>query len=170
MIARQITRTRPIPAWPDAPATVDPDKAHPRAAEMAEALREGVSTFTDLLGRGFSGSEIVEHFPDAKALATKLSSRQVFPGADLVPEMVAKAKAAIVNQPPMPAGTRDTQVLFLAWGRYCAARNAFLVDPWDSQRERCADLLRAFFRLTPLQPGLVDRVVRAAVASMETRH
>lgn len=170
MIARQITRTRPMPAWPDAPATVDPAKAHPRAVEMAEALREGVATFTEILARGFSGAEIVEHFADAKALAEKLSSRQVFPGADLVPEMVAKAKAAIVNQPPMPAGARDNQVLFMSWGRYCAARNAFLVDPWDSQRERCADLLRAYFRLTPLQPALIDRVVRAAVASMETLH
>lgn len=158
------------PQWPDVPATVDPDAAHPRAVQMAEAMREGSCTFRDLIGSGFTSAEITEHYPEAKALAASLSVRQVSPGADLLADMAVKAKAAIVSHKPMPKGTADTQALYLAWGRYCAARNAHVVDPWAGQRERCLDLLRAYFQATTAGPAVTEHVVRAVAEVLEARH
>lgn len=158
------------PYWPDVPTTVDADAMHPRAVEMAEAMREGVCTFRDLIGRGFTGSEITEHLPDAKALAASLSVRQALPGADLPAEMLAKARAAIVGQQPMPVGAADTQALFLAWSRYCAARAAHVLDPWPSQRERCIALLRAYLKDAGLAPAVTDRIAREVERSIEGRH
>ena len=80
---------------------------------------------------------------------------------DLLADMAVKAKAAIVNHKPMPKGTADTQALYLAWGRYCAARNAHVVDPWAGQRERCLDLLRAYFQATTAGPAVTEHVGRA---------
>lgn len=158
------------PYWPDVPATVDPEAAHPRAVEMAEAMREGACTFRELLGRGFTGAEITEHYPDAKALAASLSVRQVFPGADLLADLVAKAKAAIVGHQPMPAGAGDSQALFLAWSRYCAARAAYVVDPWADQRERCIRLLRGYLKDAGAFPAVIDRVAREVERLLEARH
>lgn len=156
--------------WPDTVLTVDPDSMHPRAVEMADARREGVTTFRGLIGAGFTTAEITEFHAEAKALASSLSVRQVSPGADLLAEMVAKARAAIASHRPMPKGATETQALFVAWGRYCAARSAYVIDPWDGQRERCLDLLRAYFRATPAGEAVTDHVVRAVAETMGARH
>jgi len=165
---RFTSQTRP--QWPDAPITVDRETMHPRAVELAEALREGPATFRDLLGAGFTAAEITEFFAEAAALAASLRSRQVSPGADLLAEMVAKARAAVPSHRPMPKGAVETQALFVAWGRYCAARAAFVLDPWDGQRERCLDLLRAYFRATPAGEAVTGHVVRGVAEIMGARH
>lgn len=154
------------PDWPDTVLAVDPDAMHPRAVEMAEAMREGVATFRGLIGAGFTAAEIAEFHAEAKVLATGLSVRQVSPGADLLAEMVAKAKAAIKNHRPMPKGATETQALFVAWERYCLARNAYVLDQWGGQRERCLDLLRAYFRTTPAGEAVTDHVVRAVAETL----
>jgi hypothetical protein len=158
------------PQWPDAPVTVDREAMHPRAVELAEAMREGLGTFRDLVGAGFTAAEITEFHAEARALATSLAARQVSPGADLLAEMVTKARAAIAAHRPMPKGATETQALFVAWGRYCAARAAYLLDPWDGQRERCLDLLRAYFRATPAGEAVTGHVVRAVAETMGARH
>ena len=160
----------PRPDWPDAALTVDPERMHPRAVAMAEAFREGATTFKAIIGAGFTAAEIIEFRDDAEALAKHLSVRQVSPGADLMAEMVAKAKAAIANRLPMPKGATETQALFVAWGRYCAARAAHTLDPWEGQRERCLTLLRAYFRATPAGPAVAEHVVRAVAETMGARH
>lgn len=162
--------TQPRPHWPDVPATVDSDAAHPRAVEMAEAMREGRATFKELIGAGFTSAEIIEFHKEAEAIAMERATRQVSPGADLLSEMIVKAKAAIVNHMPMPKDAVESQSLYLAWGRYCAARNAHVVDPWSGQRERCIEMLRAYFRLTPAGPATTDHVVRAVAETLEARH
>lgn len=157
----------PPPGFPDTAPEVDAERMHPRAVEMASAFREGTTTFAALIGAGFTTAEITEFHVEAKALATSLSSRQVSPGADLLSDMVMKAKAAISSHRPMPKGARETQALYVAWERYCAARNAYLLDCWDGQRERCLSLLRAYFRATPAGAAVTDHVVRAVAAQLE---
>lgn len=165
---RATTQTRPD--WPDLPLTIDPDTAHPRAVEMAQAMRAGATTFRDLTGEGFTAAEIVEHKDEAKALATQLSQRQLSPGADRLSEMIAKAGAAIPNRMPMPKGATETQAMVIAWNRYCIARHAFKLDGWAGQRERCIDLLRAYFGRTPAGEAVTGHVVNEAAAAMRVSH
>lgn len=168
--ARPGRTIQPRPQWPDVPASIDTDAAHPRAVEMAEAMREGRATFKELIGAGFTSAEIIEFHKDAEAMAIERATRQISPGADLLAEMIVKAKAAIINHRPMPKGAVESQPLYLAWGRYCAARNAHVVDPWSGQRERCLALLFAYFRLTPAGPATTEHVVRAVAETLEARH
>lgn len=156
------------PQWPEPVMPTDPDVMHPRAVAMAEAMREGATTFRGLIAAGFTAAEITEFHREAEALATARADRQVSPGADLLAEMTAKACAAIHNRRPMPKGTTETQALFVAWGRYCAARAAMVVDPWDGQRERCLSLLSAYFRLTPAGETIAGYVVAAVADSFAT--
>lgn len=156
--------------WPETVLPADPDTMHPRAVEMAQAMREGHSSFRQLIGEGFTCSEITEHFKEAQALAQALSVKQVLPGADLPSEMIEKAKAAIQNQPPKHKGTTESQASYLAWSRYCEARNALVIDNWPGQRQRCMDLLEAYFRTTTAGPAITNYVLCAIRPTLETRH
>lgn len=134
------------------------ETAHPRACEMAEAMREftalgnGGPTFRDLIRAGFTSAEIAEHHRQAERIATERGTRQVTPDADRLAELVAKAIAPLPNRLPLPANTSETQALYVAWGHYCVARGAYLLDPWPGQRERCLDKLRDYFNRLPLHP------------------
>jgi hypothetical protein len=161
---------QPRPTWPEAPLTVDPDKMHPRAVAMAEAMRAGAMTFRDLGAEGFTTAEIAEFRNEAVALAKALSTRQVTPGADRLSEMIAKALAAIANQLPHPKGAAETQAAVVAWNRYCASVSAYRLDPWPSQRERCIDLLRLYFRQTPAGDVVSHYVVSETAAKMRVMH
>ncbi|WP_234186445.1 hypothetical protein [Shinella sp. NM-101] len=156
--------------WPDAVLTIDPDLMHPRAIAMADQLREGVVTFRGLIGAGFTAAEITEFLPEAKALATSLSIRQSAPGVDLLAELVAKACAAISHRRPTVRGGEESEASYIAWSRYCQARNAYVIDPWAGQRERCLDLLRIFFRTTPIGEVAINHILHAVAHTMEARH
>lgn len=122
------------------------DEPHPRAAALAETMRDIFSLgngvgFRDLLGAGFTSAEIIEHHAAAEKLATELSEKRVSPPPDMMAEIRAKAQAPVPNDPPAPRRTVVTQALFVAWRKYCASRSALAFDPWDGQRERCLDLL-----------------------------
>ncbi len=149
------------PDWPDAVLSRDPETMHPRAVEMAQAMREGSGTFRDLVAAGFTVAEITEFNREAKALATTLSARQMSPGADRLSELAEKARAAIENRPPMPKGATETQPLLVAWSAYCRAIAAYKLDRWPAQRERCLKQLEAFFRQTPAGPAVTRHVVCA---------
>lgn len=150
--------------------SVDPDTMHPRAIEMAEAMREGATAFRDLIGAGFTPAEIGRFHEEARALAICRAERQVAPSPDRLSEMIDKARAAIANRMPLAKGAGETQAMVVAWNRYCMARNAYRLDAWDGQRERCAVLLHAFFRQTPVRLAVADFVVRETVKTMGARH
>lgn len=152
--------------WPDPVLNVDPDSMHPRAIKMADAMQEGTTTFRALIGAGFTAAEIGRFHEEARALAASREVRQITPSADRISEMVDKANAAIPNRMPMPKGASESQSMVVAWGRYCMARNAYQIDAWEGQRERCARLLRDFFRLTPLGEAVTDFVVLEADKTM----
>lgn len=166
--SRASVQTRPAP--PEPVLAADPDTMHPRAVAMAEAMRGGAVTFRALVGEGFTTAEIVEFKDEARALATTLSTRQVAPGADLMSELVEKARAAIHHRLPQPAGASECQASVTAWHRYCLAKNAHVLDPWPGQRERCLSLLEAYFRTTPAGPNVTAYVVRAVAETLEARH
>ncbi|CAI2936122.1 hypothetical protein [Aminobacter niigataensis] len=134
------------------------ESPHPRACEMAEAMREfsalgnGGPTFRDLIREGFTSAEITEHHRQAEQLANERGTRQIRPEPDRLAELVAKAVSPLPNRLPLPAGTAETQALFQAWGQYCAARGSHLLDPWSGQRERCLDKLRDYLNRLPLHP------------------
>ena len=153
-----------------APARVEhpfPDDApHPRCLELAEAMREGSNTWRLAMAAGFTAAEIAEFWQQAGATAAGRPPRQTGgPRGDLLADMKLKAREAVQNFRPLPAGTADSQALYVAWGAYCAARNAFSIDPAgnDAQRARCIDRLEAYFRLTTAGPS----VARAVVAHVE---
>lgn len=155
----------------DHPAVGSGSEPHPRALEMAEAMREiaaigGGVTYRDLVGAGFTAAEIIEHHPAAERLAKDASTRQVSPSPDLMAEMVDKARQAWPNRMPLPAGARENQALFQHWGRYCAARAAYKLDCWSGQRERCLDTLTDFLDRLPLLPRDRKQIVRAVAATL----
>lgn len=155
---------------PGPTSSVDPDTMHPRAIEMAEAMREGATAFRDLIGRGFTPAEIARFHEEARALAVSRAERQVAPSPDRLSELIDKARAAIANRMPLPKGAGETQAMVVAWNRYCLARNAYRLDAWDGQRERCASLLHAFFRQTPVRQAVADYVVAECMKTMGARH
>lgn len=158
------------PLWPDAPHTIDPEAMHPRAVEMAQAMREGVATWRDLRGAGFSEAELTLFAADARSLATTLSARQARPGGDLLAEMAAKAGAAIASQPPLARGASPTQAACVAWGAYCRAVAAYRLDPWPPARERCLSLLSAWLeRHAALGPARVRHVADSAAKALDRR-
>lgn len=121
---------------------------HRRAVEMAAAMQDifalgnGVG-FKDLLRAGFTSAEIIEHHEAADQLATEASVKRIGPAPDGMAEVKAKACSPVPNDPPRPRRTGEGQALFVAWRRYCAARQALAFDPWEGQRERCLALLGA---------------------------
>ncbi len=135
--ARFTAQTRPI--HPEAGAD-----AHPRCREMADAMREGPTSFKDLVAAGFSSSEINLHYERAHALALELSVRQVAPHTDSMEDVVQKAREAIPSRPPLPRGIEETQDTLVRWGLYCQARAALTLYPWSSLREQCLALLRRY--------------------------
>lgn len=148
------------PIHPEADADV-----HPRAVEMAEAMREGADTFRALKGRGFSDREIADFADAARALAQENSIRHLTLPPDRLEDIIDKAKIAMPNRPPLPRGTAETQATLVLWGRYCMARNALTFDPWPAQRERCLGILRAYLDRTQLFEHSKKEVVEAVSAS-----
>jgi len=151
-----------------APEHLDPTAGqHPRCIAMAEFMREHQNGchFRDLRNAGFTAVDIRDHVEAAESLAAKLSIRQVSAGGDELADMRLKAREAVQNFRPMPRGTKDTQSLYVAWGAYCAARQALALDPLENeaQKERCVAKLEAYFRLTTAGPA----VARAVVSDVE---
>ncbi|TPK15202.1 hypothetical protein FJ872_19600 [Mesorhizobium sp. B2-5-9] len=149
------------PVLPD-----DGGEAHPRCREMAEAMRDLLSSgggvrFVDLIRADFTSAEIVEFKEAAAKLATELSTRQVSIRPDLLADIIDKARNALPNRLPLPRDTTETQTLVIAWGKYCAARAALLMDPWASQRERCIAILSAYLDKLPLFPTIRKAVLAA---------
>lgn len=162
------TQARPSPQI-RAGHPFDVEPPHPRAVEMADALRElrganGSALPGDLRRAGFSTGEIVEYQDAAVKLADGAWTRYVSAAPDLLADMRLKARDAVPDHPPSPKGTRAGQVFHLTWRAYCRARLAHGVDPCDEQREYCLRRLRAFFATTPLGANQVADVV----ASVET--
>jgi len=158
---RPTTQVRPV--LPEGGA----GEVHQRCSEMAEAMRElfaagGGVRFADLIRAGFTSAEIVEFKEEAGKLATELSTRQISVRPDLLADIIQKAREAVPNRLPLPRDTRETQSLVVAWGRYCAARGALVMDPWPSQRERCLTILSAYLDKLPIFPT-VRKAVLAAV-------
>jgi len=139
---------------------------HPRAVEMSEAMREGAVTPRDLVGRGFTFAEQAEYHEEARRIAMDASVRQVAPQADRLSDIILKAREAVSSHMPVPRKCKSAQALTIAWGGYCTARAAYHLDPWDRQRERCIERLRAFFAQTDTLPGLVNYVVSAVDETM----
>ncbi|MCA0027373.1 MULTISPECIES: hypothetical protein [unclassified Mesorhizobium] len=163
---RSSAQTRPI--LPEGGMPEDGGEVHPRCREMAEAMRDllasgGGVRFADLIRADFTSAEIVEFKEAAAKLATELSTRQVSIRPDLLADVIDKARQAMPNRLPLPRDTSQTQALTIAWGRYCAARGALLVDPWPGQRERCIAVLSAYLDRLPIFPT----IRRAVVAAVE---
>lgn len=156
---RPSPQTRPV--FPE-----DANDTHPRCLEMADAMRElfavgGGVRSKDLIGAGFSWAEIVEFREAAAALASLSSVRQINARPDLMADIIEKARVPLPNRPPLPRDTKETQALLVAWGTYCTARAALVLDPWTGQRERCLKVLSAYLDRLPLFPSNRDTVMRA---------
>ncbi|RWK61825.1 MAG: hypothetical protein EOR85_12840 [Mesorhizobium sp.] len=139
---------------------------HPRCREMAEAMREllaagGGVRFADLIRADFTSAEIVEFREQAAKLATELSTRQISARPDLMADIIEKARTPLPNRPPLPRDTKETQALLVAWGGYCTARAALVLDPWPGQRERCLALLSLYLNRLPIFPANRETVMRA---------
>jgi hypothetical protein len=148
------------PIHPEANADI-----HPRAVEMAEAMREGDDTFRALKGRGFSDREIRDFSEAAQQLARENSVRHLSPRPDALEEVIEKAKMAMPNRPPLPRGTTETQAVLTLWSGYCMARTALTFDPWPLQRERCLAILRNYLNRTQLFEHSKREIVEAVAAS-----
>ena len=144
---------------------VDPDAVgdvHPRCAEMAEAMREGQTTFKLLLGAGFTSAEIAEFFAEAGRIANERSVRHVSPRPDALEDVIRKAREAVPNRPPLPRGTEETQAVLIAWAQYCQARNALVLYAWPPLAEHCLALLSAYLD----RSGMFAPSKRAVVAAV----
>lgn len=157
------------------PRHVDPDMEgapHARAVEMADAmldiaaLGQGVA-FKDLIGAGFTSAEIIEHHETATKLANKRAVYRTHQEPDRLADMVEKARAPMPHKLPLPKGTQENQALVLAWGRYCAARSAYLIDTWPGQREHCLDLLTDYLGRLPLFPKERKTILRAVIEVLQ---
>lgn len=149
--------------WPEGESEL-----HPRAAEMAEAMREvgPGCTFRDLLRRGFTSAEIVEHVDDAEKHAKGLWERQATMRPDMVADIIAKARVPLPNDPPLTRDMKETQPLLVAWGSYCQARQALVVDPWTGQRDRALKKLSAYLDRMPIFPRIRDEILQAVSAHL----
>jgi len=154
------------PAFPEAFV-----ETHPRCLEMSEAMRDlfavsgGVKP-EDLIRAGFTSSEIIEFRDNAARLAVLTSTKQLTIRPDLLEDMIEKARYAAPNRLPLPADAEPTRGLVQAWGEYCAARGALLLDPWAGQRERCMAVLSSYLECLPIFPAIRMRVLQAVEAAM----
>lgn len=153
---------------PDLSPIADPQAMHPRAVEMAMAIREGATTFRAMIGAGFTIGEIKDFVEQATTLARTFLEESFTP--DLLSEMIEKARVASPAHVPHPKGKPPTQAMTVAWHRYCMARAAYRLDAWDGQLVRCETLLKAFFGHAPVGPAVSGYVVAAAVKTMGARH
>ncbi|MDG4854554.1 MULTISPECIES: hypothetical protein [unclassified Mesorhizobium] len=148
---------------------------HPRCLEMAEAMRDlfavgGGVRLEDLIGAGFTSAEIIEFQDSAARLALLASTKQITIRPDLLADMIEKARHAAPNRPPLPGDAQPTQSLILAWGQYCAAHGALLLDPWSGQRERCISVLSGYLDRLPIFPAIRSSVINAVEAAMPQVH
>ncbi len=147
--------------------------AQPRAAEMAEKMREilhrdGNVTADALAAEGYTAGEIVEHSGEASLILRATLSVDGM-RADRVPEVIEKAILATAWIMPLVASTEDTPTLRLAWRDYCTANAAHRIDPWVSQSERCLVRLKVFLALLPILPREVNTIVQAVAAALKRR-
>ena len=156
---RSSRQTRPV--LPEG----DPGGVPARCTEMAEAMREGHTTFKALRAEGFTVAEITEYHAFAAALATERSTRQISLRPDELADIIDKARVAMPNRPPLPRGMGETQATFTAWNRYCQARAALTLDPWPTQRERCLAILRSYLDRSALFAPVKAEIVNAVAAS-----
>ena len=145
---------------------------HPRAAEMADTILDvkavgGNCRFKDLLASGFTSAEVTEFYREAEALALARQTRQIRPEPDRLADMIMKAQEAVPNRLPLPAGQGESTALVLAWGHYCAARAALLIDPWSSQRERCIERLQLYLDKCRLYPRERKTIARAVSGTLQ---
>ncbi|TIT07963.1 MAG: hypothetical protein E5W74_24770 [Mesorhizobium sp.] len=146
-------------------------ETHPRCLEMAEAMRDlfavcGGVKIEDLVRAGFTSAEILEFRDDAATLAALASTKQLTVRPDLLEDMIDKARHAAPNRLPLPADAEPTRGLVQAWGEYCAARGALLLDPWSGQRERCMAVLSSYLESLPIFPAIRTSVLKAVEAAM----
>ena len=146
-------------------------ESHPRCLEMAEAMRDlfavgGGVKIEDLTRAGFTSAEILEFRDDAAKLAALASTKQLTVRPDLLEDMIEKARNAAPNRPPLPAEAQPTQTLVQAWGAYCAARGALVLDPWSGQRERCMSVLSNYLESLPIYPAIRANVLQAVAVAM----
>ncbi|AZO59010.1 MULTISPECIES: hypothetical protein [unclassified Mesorhizobium] len=165
-----VQRSKARREFPEAPG-----EAHPRCLEMAEAMRDlfavgGGVRLEDLVGAGFTSAEIIEFQDSAARLALLASTKQITIRPDLLADMIEKARHAAPNRPPLPGGAQPTQGLIVAWGQYCAARAALLLDPWSGQRERCISVLSGYLDRLPIFPAIRSSVLTAVEAAMPQVH
>ncbi len=146
---------------------------HPRLAEMVDKMREitgafGSCTQEDLRRAGFSAQEMEAHGGLAGDLAAAGFVRQVAAPRDRIQDVIVKAIAAAPHAMPAIAGMEaEDREAILRWGRFCAARAAWKIDPWIGQKERCIGLVDSFLTRTPLLPRERNRVCYALAASMK---
>lgn len=152
---------------PEPPQIADPDTMHPRAVEMAMAIREGATTFRAMINAGFTSEEIKDFHEQATTLARTFLEDRFTP--DRLSEMVDKARVASPAHMPHPKGQPPTQAMTVAWNRYCLACNAYRLDAWDGQLDRCEALLKTFFRHAPVGPAVAGYVVTTAMKTMGAR-
>jgi hypothetical protein len=144
---------------------------HPRAVEMADtmldiaALGHGV-TFKDLIGAGFTSAEVIEHHEEARRIAADRAVYRTSQEPDRLADMIEKARAPLPHKLPLPKGAGENQALVLAWGRYCAARGAYLLDTWSGQRERCIALLTDYLAKIPLFTKERKKIVLAVAETL----
>lgn len=147
---------------------------HPRAVQLADALREiagcGVgASDKDMSMLGFSVGEIIAFLPEAKLILAESFVRDITPAGDRVPDIIEKALASAAHIMPKTAGLDGTSedAAEKLWRPYCAARAAFKLDPWWSQSERCLNRLQAFLRKLPLLERETNRVLYAIAAEQK---
>ncbi|MBN9044650.1 MAG: hypothetical protein J0H18_03155 [Rhizobiales bacterium] len=145
--------------------------AHTVAVIMARAMQDiaasrGSVQFRDLIGAGFTSSEIIEFHGQASRLATEWSAEKRTAPFDAIEDMKLKIREPLPNRPPMTENLTTSPEFFEAWGRYCAGRAALLLDPWAPQRERCLMLLHGFLNMLPLLPVERKRLLDAADQSL----
>lgn len=163
---RPSPQTRPV--YPET------ETRHPRAIELADAIREiaggGLgATEKDISMLGFSVGEIIEHLPLAKIIIAESFVREIQPSGDRVPQIIEKAMLSAAHIMPKTAGldpaSEDTAEKL--WRAYCSARAAFKLDPWWSQSERCLAMLKSFLRKLPLIEREVNRIIYAVAAAQK---
>ncbi|RWQ35495.1 MAG: hypothetical protein EOS20_18475 [Mesorhizobium sp.] len=147
---------------------------HPRAVQLADALREIAgcgegATDKDMSMLGFSVGEIIAFLPEAKLILAESFVRDIAPIGDRVPQIIEKALASAAHIMPKTAGldSASEDVAETEWRRYCIARSAFKLDPWWSQSERCLALLKTFLKKLPLLERETNRVLYAIAAAQK---
>lgn len=149
--------------WPEGEAEL-----HPRAAEMAEVIRDvgPGCDFRDLMQHGFTAAEVAEFGADAVCAAKERWTKQATMRPDMVADIIAKARAPMPNAPPLTRDMKETQALLVLWGNYCMACAAFKLDPWSAQRKRAIDKLSTYLDRMPIFPRIRVDILNAVAGHM----